>query len=69
MKPWKMAAVLAAGWFALMVLVGVIHTEVLIRDITPERDEALSYRYGQAAGVGALAFAALGYEIQKRRRP
>jgi hypothetical protein len=68
MKPWKMAAILAAAWFALVMLVAVVHTEVLLRDITPERDYALSYGYGQAAGVGALVFAIWGYEFQKRRR-
>jgi hypothetical protein len=68
MKPWKRAALLAAAWFALVILIAVVHTEVLIRDITPERDEALSYRYGQVAGVGALALAVWGYCYQERRR-
>ena len=62
-----MAALLAAGWFVLMILVGVLHTEILVRDLTPEQDEAISFRYGQAAGVGALLAALLGYQYQKRR--
>ena len=66
MKPWKMATILAAGWFVLMIIVGIVHTEVVIRDLSPEQDEALSFRYGQAAALGALVLAIVGYQYQKR---
>lgn len=68
MKPWKMAAVLAASWVVVVLLAGIVHTEVVVRDLTPEQDEAISYRYGQAAGLGAIAFAIWGYDFQKRKR-
>ena len=67
MKPWEAAALLAIVWFALIIAVAIIHTEVLIRDITPERDAALSNSYGQIAVLGALMVGALGYAYQRRR--
>jgi len=67
MKAWKMAGILAAGWFALTIVVAILHTEILVHDLSPEQDAAISYRYGQAAGLGALVAAIIGYQYQKRR--
>ena len=68
MKPWQAAAVAAVGWIVLMIVVGIIHTEVLIQDITPRQDEALSYLYGQSAGLGAILLGIGAYLLQKRRQ-
>jgi hypothetical protein len=67
MKPWKAAAIAGVAWFVLTIVVCIVHTEFLEPDITPARDEALSYVYGQAAGLGVLPCAVLAYLNQKRR--
>lgn len=36
-------------------------------NLSPEEDETISYQYGQAAGVGAIVTAMLGYQYQKGR--
>ena len=68
MKPWQAAVAVAIGWVVLMIVVGIIHTEVLIQDITPQLDERISYLYGQAAGVGAVVLGIAAYLRQKRRQ-
>lgn len=68
MKPWQMAAVLAVGWIVLMMVVGIVHTELLVPDMAPQEDSAVSYAYGQAAGIGAVLLAIGGYLFQQRRQ-
>lgn len=67
MKPWKLATILGVGWLVLTIVAAILHTEILVRDLTPEQDEAISYAYGRAAGFGAVIVAALAYVYQKRR--
>jgi hypothetical protein len=68
MKPWQAALAAAAGWFVLTLVVCFVHTEVLVRDLTPQQDFAISYAYGRGAGLGALLCGVLAYQIQRRRR-
>ena len=67
MRPWKAGVLAAVVWFLVMMAAAYVHTEILIDNISPETDFALSALYCQAAGIGALALGILFYVRQKRR--
>ena len=56
MKWWKKALLFSGAWIALIIAVGVIHTEVVLAGkITALQDEAISEKYGEACAYGLIA--------------
>lgn len=50
-KWWALALVLTVLAGVTIIGMGIVHTTVLIEDITPERDEKISEIYGQILGL------------------
>ena len=70
-RPWRWwvrGLIWAVGCLAIAITAGVIHTELILKgQLTPEQDEALSGKYGQAAGIAAVAAFALAYALGPRK--
>jgi len=53
MSWWKKAILFSLLWIGVCVGAGIVHTDVVLKGrISPEQDDAISYRYGVACGVG-----------------
>ena len=56
MKWWAKALIVTIAWIALIIGIGVVHTEVVLAGtLTEQQDEAISERYGQLCGIGIVA--------------
>ena len=55
MKWWIKALIISAMWIVLDIVVGIIHTEIILKDIiTPEMDEIISEHYGKLCVYGLV---------------
>ena len=62
MKWWKKALIITGIWFVLIIGIGVVHTEVILKGkITPAQDEVISERYGNICGVGLVLIWVVAY--------
>jgi hypothetical protein len=53
MSWWKKGILFSILWIGLCIGAAVLHTDVFLAGrITPQQDEAISYRYGLATGLG-----------------
>ncbi len=67
MSWWKKALVFSGVWIALVIGVGVIHTNVVLAGkITPQQDEAISEKYGEACGTGLVAIWVITALLRKK---
>jgi hypothetical protein len=68
LKAWSWTLLWGLGWLVLMIVIGIVHTEVWIKNITPQQDAVLSHLYGRIAGVGVGVALALAL-VWKWREP
>jgi hypothetical protein len=55
MRWWKIALVISAIWIGLIIVAGILHTEVILAgQLTEAQDDVISFRYGFACGVGLV---------------
>ena len=68
MGPLKAAIVAAFAWAILVTGIFYLHVEVALKGkISKQRDEAMSYAYGQLAALGTLPIGLATYWLVKRR--
>jgi hypothetical protein len=68
MKWWKKSLIFSGIWIVLIIGTGIIHTNVILAGkITPEQDEAISDKYGEACGVGVGAIWVIGALVLRKK--
>ena len=66
MKFWKRTIILNIILIVLVILIGIIHTEVILNGkITAEQDYAISHAYGQFVVYSSLALWIISSFISK----
>jgi hypothetical protein len=68
-KWWVRGLLVGVAWIVLCIGAGIVHTEVILKgQLSPAEDEALSGKYGMAAGIGLVAAFVLANVLWSRKR-
>jgi len=68
MRWWVKAALLSIAWIALVIGIGIYHTEVYLKGvIDPAQDAAISRAYGVVCGFGVPIIWALFFRFRSRK--